>query len=98
MANVTDPLPAGYLAVGSQESPSDPNFGWRGTPVNGDKSAEGAVRRRRTQFKSLEEFAAWRRSKNFPALSQADLEAAFARFKGEAPGEKAIANQVLEHR
>lgn len=54
------------------------------------RNAETAARARRTQFATIEEFEKWRRSKNFPELSRPDLEAAFARFRGEAPGEKAM--------
>lgn len=79
-------------------SPADPNFGWRGQRTDGDKSPEAAVRARQTQFATIEEFAAWRRSKGMPDLVFTELAWAFARFKGEPTTERAVASPILEHR
>jgi hypothetical protein len=79
-------------------SPSDPNFRWQGQRTDGDKSPEAAARARKNQFKTVEEFAAWRRSKGFPEISYWDLVFAWGSYKGEEPGEQAALNPVLEHR
>ncbi len=63
-------------------SPDDPNFRWNG-PRTDAKNAERAVAGRKFQFATIQEFQAWRASKGFPPLSPEELEACFARFRGE---------------
>lgn len=82
--------PAGSIAGSAVASPSDPEFRWSGQKTTGDKSPEAAQRARATQFASLEDFEKWRRSKGMPDLPFCALAWAYAQYKGEAPGEKAV--------
>jgi hypothetical protein len=82
----------------TEHSPADPHWRWNGQRTDGDKSPEAAARARAAQFATLEEFEKWRRSKGMPDLTFCELAWAFARYKGEAPGEKAISNEILERR
>jgi hypothetical protein len=90
--------PAGHIAGSIETTSSNPNFRWNGQPVNGDKSPEAAVRRRQTQFATIEEFAAWRKLKGFPDLNHWNLVWAWANFNGEPTTERGVANPIVEHR
>jgi hypothetical protein len=79
-------------------SPADPNWRWTGQRTDEPKNAAAGAQARRAAFNTLEEFAAWRRSKGFPDISQHDLERAFARFKGDPVYELAISEPVVERR
>lgn len=82
----------------TDHSSADPNFRWRGQKTDGPKTPETAALARKNQFATIEEFAAWRRSKGMPDLVFTELAWAFARFKGESVSEQAIANPIVERR
>lgn len=89
-----------YPAGASEHTPetSSPEFRWNGVSTTGEKTPEAGQRARQTAFATIEEFEKWRRSKGMPELTFCALAWAFARFKGENPGETAVANPVLERR
>jgi hypothetical protein len=98
MANsIFTPIEGGIAGLPS-ESPSDPNFRYFGQPVDGEKTVAAALRARNNAFSTLEEFAAWRRSKGMPELDHTNLAWAWARYRGETPGETATLNPILETR
>ncbi|HEV2521982.1 MAG TPA: hypothetical protein VGT24_06335 [Candidatus Acidoferrales bacterium] len=91
--------PFDFPAGTREESPADPEFRWNGQRTTGEKTPEAAARARQAQFKTIEEFAAWRRSKGMPDLSRENLYWAWLRYRGEAPGEHAVQNlQDVERR
>jgi hypothetical protein len=90
--------PAGAIAGSATASPNDPEFRWQGQKTTGDKSAEAAIEARRAALPTLEAFEKWRRSKGMPELTFCALAWAYAQYKGETPGEKAILVPVSEKR
>ena len=82
----------------TEHSPQDPHFRYSGARTDYDRSPEAARLRRRTQFDNIQDFAAWRKSHGMPDLSDEDLAECWRQFKGEAPGEKAMLEPILERR
>ena len=90
--------PTNDFPAGNPEGSGDGNYRYLGQPLDGEKSAQSGQRARREAFATLEEFAAWRRSKGMPELSHWNLIWAWARFKGEPTTEQAVLNPVSERR
>src|SRR5258708_9690874 len=87
------------VAAGNPESPNDPHFRWQGVRIDGERSPEAALRARRAAITTVEQYVAWLKSHggvDFSKLTQADLEAGLARYRGETPGEKAVLTPALE--
>ena len=68
----------------NDHTPSDPHWRWNGQRTDGVKTGEAAAQARKTQFATVEEFAAWRKSKGMPELNHWNLMWAWLRFKGES--------------
>jgi hypothetical protein len=94
-------VPEGAIVGVPQASPSDPNFRYEGQRVDGEKTPDAALRARRAAITTVAQYAAWlmgRGGVDFSKLTQADLEAGFARYRGEAVVETAALSPVRETR